>query len=102
MKEKLIGWMNSRRYNSHLMRLIVGGYVSYLGFQIILDLYKKGQFELGLVLCALLLLIAGLPVAAISLYAVIFGYSLEYKGKVRILERGLPRETPDEEETEED
>ncbi|MGM9604082.1 MAG: hypothetical protein ACI3XG_03380 [Faecousia sp.] len=81
MMEKLKGWMNSRRYNSHLMRLIVGGYVAYLGGKIIVNQYHDGAFSLPLTLCAILLIVLAAPVALISLYAVFNGYSAEYKGK---------------------
>ena len=35
MKEKLIGWMKTRRGNAHVLRLVVGGYLVYLGISII-------------------------------------------------------------------
>lgn len=81
MKEKLIAWMNSRRYNSHLMRLLVGGYVVYLGGKILSNLYKDGAFPPALTACALALILLGLPVAALSLWACLNGYSTEYQGK---------------------
>lgn len=81
MMEKLKGWMNSRRYNSHLMRLIVGGYVAYLGGKIMVNQYQNGAFSLPLSLCAILLIVLAAPVVLISLYAVFNGYSAEYKGK---------------------
>lgn len=81
MMEKLKAWMNSRRYNSHLMRLIVGGYVAYLGGKIMVNQYHAGTFSLPLSLCAILLIVLAVPVALISLYAVFNGYSAEYKGR---------------------
>lgn len=95
VKEKLIQWMNSRGSSSHLMRLLVGGYIAYLGVQIILDLYKRGQMDVPLLLCALILLMAGLPVAGISLYAVFNGYSAEYKGKINAFGRAPRQEEED-------
>lgn len=81
MKEKLLAWMNSRRYNSHLMRLLVGGYIVYLGGKILANLAADGAFPVALTLCAVLLILLGLPVALISFYACLNGYSSEYKGK---------------------
>lgn len=81
MKDKLLAWMNSRQYNSHLMRLLVGGYIVYLGGKILSNLAQDGAFPLLLTLCAVLLILLGLPVALISLYACLNGYSSEYKGK---------------------
>ena len=93
MKEKLIAWMNSRRYNSHLMRLIVGGYVAYLGIKIIVNQAEAGQFSVPMTLCALLLAICGVPITLISIYAVINGYSIEYKGKTDIFSADGNEET---------
>ena len=84
MMDKLKAWMNSRRYNSHLMRLIVGGYVAYLGGKIMVNQYHDGTFSLPLSLCAILLIVLAAPVALISLYAVFNGYSTEYKGNTNI------------------
>lgn len=81
MKEKLLAWMNSRRYNSHLMRLLVGGYIVYLGGRILANLAADGAFPVALTLCAVLLVLLGLPVALISFYACLNGYSSEYQGK---------------------
>lgn len=81
MREKLKRWMNSRRYNSHLMRLIVCGYIAYLGGKIMVSQYQDGVFSLPLSFCAILLIVLAVPVALISLYAVFNGYSVEYKGK---------------------
>lgn len=81
MKEKLIAWMNSRRYNSHLMRLLVGGYIVYLGLKILSNLYHDGSFPPALTLCAAALILLGLPVALLSLWACLNGYSTEYQGK---------------------
>lgn len=100
MKEKLTEWMNSRRYNSHLMRLLVGGYVVYLGGQIMVNQYRDGAFSLPLSLCAVLLIILGLPVAIISLYAVYNGYSVEYQGKTNAFQRSRDAE-PEEDNTQE-
>ena len=97
MKEKLIAWMNSRRYNSHLMRLLVGGYVVYLGGKILSNLYKDGVFPPALTLCALVLILLGLPVALLSLWACLNGYSTEYKGKPDFW-KGRQEEEQDEQE----
>lgn len=82
MKEKLIAWLNSRNYTSHMMRLLVGGYIAYLGIDIFLDLYKTGEYSIPLCLCAGLMILCGAPIAVISLYGVVSGYSKEYKGKI--------------------
>lgn len=86
MLEKLIAWMNSRRYNSHLMRLLVGGYIAYMGIQIMINQYNDGAYDLPLSACAILLIVLGMPIALISLYAVFNGYSVEYKGKTNIFQ----------------
>lgn len=87
MKEKLIAWMNGRNYNSHLLRMIVGGYIAYMGIQIMLNQYRDGAFQVILSLCAIFLILAGTPIALISLYAVLHGYSEEYKGKTSIFRK---------------
>ena len=87
MKGKLIAWMNSRRYNSHLMRLLVGGYVAYLGGKIMKNQAQAGSFDPILSICAVFLILFGLPVALISLYAVYHGYSVEYKGNTNMRKR---------------
>lgn len=96
MKEKLIAWMNGRNYNSHLLRMIVGGYIAYMGIQIMLNQYRDGAFQVILSLCAILLILAGTPVALISLYAVLHGYSEEYKGKTSIFRKDAEDANEDE------
>lgn len=98
MMEKLKDWMNSRRYNSHLMRLLVGGYVAYLGGKIMVNQYQAGSFSLPLSLCAILLIVLAVPVALISLYAVFNGYSVEYKGKTDLTQTGDEQENAEQTE----
>ena len=100
MKEKLIAWMNSRRYNSHLMRLLVGGYIVYLGVKIMKNQADEGSFSPALSVCAVILILLGLPVALISLYAVYNGYSEEYKGKID-LRRKKEEDTPSDKSSQE-
>lgn len=82
MKEKLIAWMNSRNYTSHMMRMLVGGYIAYLGIDIFLDMYKSGAYSIPLCLFGGLMILCGAPIAVISLYGVVSGYSKEYKGNI--------------------
>lgn len=86
MKEKLISWLNSRNYTSHMMRMLVGGYIAYLGIDIFLDMYKSGEYTIPLCLFGGIMILCGAPIAVISLYGVTSGYSKEYKGKI------VPRE----------
>ena len=90
--EKLKNWMNSRRYNSHLMRLIVCGYIAYLGGKIMVNQYRDGVFSLPLSFCAILLIVLAVPAALISLYAVFNGYSVEYKGKLDFTDSSQKRD----------
>ena len=94
-KEKLIAWMKRQRNSSHLIRIIAGGYVAYLGACVFAD-YFKGEADagIGLILCAALILLAGAAIAVVSLYAYLNGYSVEFGGR-------KPWETPEEEEPEE-
>ena len=97
-KEKLIAWLKTQRNSSHLIRVVAGGYVAYLGGCVFSD-YFKGEAEAGfvLVLCAALLMLVGAAIAVVSLYAYLNGYSVEFGGQ-------KPWETPEEEpekETEE-
>lgn len=92
MLQKLKNWMNSRRYQSHTMRLIVGGYIAYLGFDIMLDQYKKGSFDPLLSVIAVLMILLGTPIALLSLYAVVYGYSTEYQGKTNFFRANAKRE----------
>ena len=98
MMEKLKAWMNSRRYNSHLMRMIVSGYVAYLGGKIMYNQYHDGAFSLPLSLCAILLIVLAVPVALISLYAVFNGYSTEYKGKTNFSDSSRIQDEPEKSE----
>ena len=90
-KEKLIAWMKRQRNSSHLIRLIAGGYVAYLGACVFVD-YFKGKADAGfvLILCAALIMLAGAAIAVVTLYAYLNGYSVEFGGR-------KPWETPEEE-----
>lgn len=90
-KEKLIAWMKRQRNSSHLIRIIAGGYVAYLGACVFSDYFKgKADAGIGLILCAALILLAGAAIAVISLYAYLNGYSVEFGGR-------KPWEAPEEE-----
>ncbi|MDO4982467.1 MAG: hypothetical protein Q4E35_02800 [Eubacteriales bacterium] len=80
MKEKLIAWMKTGKYAMHLLRAIVGGYVVYLGAQVISDVIKNGDGSFLLVSLAVLIALAGLAITGVSLWAVLGGYCADYRG----------------------
>lgn len=80
MKEKLITWMKTGKYSMHLLRALVGGYVVYLGAQVIYDIIKGEAQGFGLILCASLIALAGCAIVGVSLWAVLGGYCADYSG----------------------
>ena len=97
MKEKLIAWMKTGKYSMHLLRALVGGYVVYLGGQVIFDIITKGGGSFLLVLLAVLVLLAGGAIVAVSLWAVLGGYCADYSGKNAVEEDGNAEENTEEE-----
>ena len=80
MKEKLITWMKGSKYSMHLLRALVGGYVVYLGAQVIYDIIKGEAQGFGLILCACLIVLAGGAIVGVSLWAVLGGHCADYGG----------------------
>ena len=77
--EKLIDWMETRRYNTYLLWLVVGLYLLYLAFQMASGKVAEGvdpALKIGL---ALVFAIIGFALAAISLFAVLKGHYIENK-----------------------
>lgn len=81
MKEKLINSLNNTRNASHLIRVIAGGYVAYLGGTVVYGRFNGDEVTIPLLLCAIALVLVGAAIAFLGLYAVLNGYSIEYKGK---------------------
>ena len=80
--------MLKQRSSSHILRSILGGYVTYLGGSIIYDFFAGEEVTTAQLLCAFPLALVGLVIVAVGLYAVLNGYSVEYNGS-------KPWETPE-------
>lgn len=72
MKEKLIDWMKKSTETAHYLRLFVGCYIAYLGGSTLYEiLFVNKDGNLLISLLSVLLVIAGVIIACISLYALI-------------------------------
>ena len=75
--EKLYSWMEKRRYNSFLLRLVIGVYLCYLSLQLFRGTVGADASR-GLVLTlALLFFAVGALLTAISLIAILHGHYIE-------------------------
>lgn len=78
MLDKLYSWMEKRRYNSFLLRLVVGVYLFYLAVQLFRGTVgADASRALTLGLGAVFLVIGG-ALAAVSLIAILNGHYAEH------------------------
>lgn len=91
MKQKLDTWLRASSETAHYLRLVVGGYIAYLGGDIILGFIRGEAGGAPLLALSIFLVLAGAAVAAVCLYALLRGLSLE---------KSRPREDAEEPSTE--
>ena len=77
--DKLINWMETRRYNSYLLWLVVGLYLVYLAFQMVSGRVAEAVAPALKLLLALLFALLGVVLAGISLFAILKGHYIENK-----------------------
>ena len=77
MKEKIIAWMKTRRYNSYILYLVVGGYLLYQAWMIVRDVGQAQGSPAPLYIAAALFFAVGPILAGGSLYAMSKGYFAE-------------------------
>ena len=77
MKEKLIARMKAAPTNMHFLRMLVGGYITYLGGGVVLDAVRGQAVGTGLLLLSVLLLLCGIAILAFSLYALLMHYTAD-------------------------
>ncbi len=80
MKEKLINMLNGTRNTAHVLRTIVGAYVVYICGKVAVDYFRTDEVTLPLMLGAAVVALCGLAISLLGLWALIKGYSIEYKG----------------------
>ena len=76
--EKLYGWMEKRRYNSFLLRLVIGLYLCYLSMQLFRGTVGADASRSLVLILALLFFAIGAALAAISLIAILHGHYIEH------------------------
>ena len=75
--EKLYVWMEKRRYNSFLLRLVIGVYLCYLSLQLFRGTVGADASRTLTLVLALLFLALGAALAALSLIAIRHGHYIE-------------------------
>ena len=75
--EKLYGWMEKRRYNNFLLRLVIGLYLCYLSMQLFRGTVGADASRSLVLILALLFFAVGAALAAISLIAILHGHYIE-------------------------
>lgn len=83
MKEKLIAKMKASPTNMHFLRVLVGGYIVYLGGGVVLDAIRGAAVGVPMLLLSVLLLLCGVLILAFSLYALLRHYTAEEAAKSR-------------------
>ena len=76
--EKLYSWMEKRRYNSFLLRLVLGVYLCYLSLQLFRGTVGADASRGLVVALALLFFAIGAALTAISLIAILHGHYIEH------------------------
>ena len=76
--EKLYGWMEKRRYNSFLLRLVIGVYLCYLSLQLFRGTVGADASRTLTLILALLFFAIGAVLVAVSLIAILHGHYIEH------------------------
>lgn len=93
MKEKLINILNGTKNSVHFIRVILGGYVAYNCGKVAVSFFTKDDVTPLLFIGSAIVALLGLAIALIGIWAIVKGYSVEYKGK-------SPWAVPDDDEEE--
>ena len=77
MKDRIIERLKQTSSTTHYLRLIVGGYVVYLGGGILWDAIQGAAVEALMLVLASVLVLCGAAIVGMCLYALIKHYTLE-------------------------
>ena len=80
MKEKLINDLKNTKNTSHYLRIIACTYVAYTCGKVCVEYFSDGDVQPVLLIFSAILAILAIGIVAISLWAVLKGYSVEYNG----------------------
>lgn len=80
MKEKLINDLKNTKNTSHYLRIIACTYVAYTCGKVCVEFFSDGDVQPVLLILSAILAILAIGIVAISLWAVLKGYSVEYNG----------------------
>ena len=80
MKEKLINDLKNTKNTSHYLRIIACTYVAYTCGKVCVEFFSDGDVQPVLLILSAILAILAIGIVAISLWAVLKGYSVEYSG----------------------
>jgi hypothetical protein len=80
MKEKLINDLKNTKNTSHYLRIIACTYVAYTCGKVCVEYFRDGDVQPVLLILSAILAILAIGIVAISLWAVLKGYSVEYNG----------------------
>ena len=93
--EKLYAWMEKRRYNSFLLRLVLGLYLCYLSMQLFRGTVGADASRSLTLILSLLFFVIGAALVAVSLIAILHGHYIEHvdaEKAEREYEGGTPEE----------
>ena len=76
--DKLYVWMEKRRYNSFLLRLVIGAYLCYLSLQLFRGTVGADASRALTLILALLFFAIGAALVAVSLIAILHGHYIEH------------------------
>ena len=80
MKEKLINNLKNTKNTAHYFRIIACIYVAYICGKVCVEYFRDGDVPLVLLILSAIVTILAVGIVAISLWAVLKGYSVEYNG----------------------
>ena len=80
MKERLINDLKNTKNSSHYLRIIACTYVAYTCGKVCVEYFSDGDVQPVLLIFSAILAILAIGIVAISLWAVLKGYSVEYNG----------------------
>ncbi len=80
MKEKLINNLNNTKNTAHYLRIIACAYVAYTCGNVCVEYFRGDDVSLVLLILSAIIAILAFCIAAVSLWAVLKGYSVEYNG----------------------
>ncbi len=94
---KLYVWMEKRRYNSFLLRLVVGVYLCYLSLQLFRGTVGADASRALVAVLAVLFLALGVLLAAVSLIAILHGHYIEHVEAEKLERENAPEDVSSDE-----